>query len=375
MAKTLTDKGFTYDVRGTIHLMLQVSGVTFHEFYTDPLAGIETFRPEHFRTVENMYRVRVNPVDITTPAISYGHLCSLGFDLVFPEGMGEVNYVRREESLSRWIELLEQDAILSDAGLFYLEYRDKLRQAYPGREIPWCMGYEGPLTTAYELRDMDIFFDVYDRPEQTKMLLDAVCDHTTRYIRIHRNINGKSFYAPEAGLCDDVAAMFPPGLWDEFVLPYWDNYYRPLTGGKRHLHCEDLTRDHLPYLKKADIHFFDPSVSRKLTPGMIRDNTPVPFSWRLADFHYRDLTTEDVQDWVFQSVADGANRVFTYVTQILTDPESIQKVETFAETAALARDMIDAGVSRQEIGNMVSPGGKKRFFDHWPLPRIEHEKS
>ncbi|MFO7636903.1 MAG: hypothetical protein R6W96_06315 [Clostridia bacterium] len=364
-----TEESFSFYVRSSVHLMLHVAGVTFHDYYTDPRAGIKVFGADSFRKADDMFDGILEPVGIGTPAISYGHLSSLGFELVFPDGMGEVNYVRQEKSPDEWIQLLQQDISLSVLGQFFLDYRDKLKDAYPGRDVSWNMGYQGPLTSAYELRDMDIFCDPYDDMAKTKKFLDAVGLSTSRYIRMYREINGVPQFMESAGMCDDVASMFPPKLWEELVLPYWDRFYRNLTDGTRHLHCEDMTVDHVKFLDRLGISRFDPSVSHKLTPGKIKANTSVPFAWRLVDFHYSEMTRQDVRDWVFKAVEEGASEVFTYATNLHADNEGIGKVKEFHQAAGLVQQMMKEGATREDIGKMVSQQGRKRFFDNWPHPR------
>ena len=38
------------------------------------------------------------------------------------------------------------------------------------------LGYEGPMTSAYELRDLDVFTDIYDAPEKFKRFMDLLTE-------------------------------------------------------------------------------------------------------------------------------------------------------------------------------------------------------
>jgi hypothetical protein len=360
------EKGFSYRVLSSVPLMLHAAGISLHEFNTDPSAGIEVYSPRTYDKVREMFNDILTPVGMSTPPVSYGHLCSLGFELVFPEGVGEVNYVHQHRSLDEWIRILQKDIEMSDTGRFFLEYREKLMEAYPGKHTGWSMGYEGPITSAYELRDMDIFYDFYDHPVKLKEFLHALTANILQYVKIHRKINGVPYQSQDAGLCDDIAAQVPPPLWEEYVVPYWDEYYSPQTSFKRFLHCEDMTREHMGFLEKAGITFFDPSISAKLTPEIIRENSRVPFTWRLGDFHYPDLSETDIEDWVFRAVEDGASEVHTFATNLHADRHNIAKVTAFYNAAREAKKLLESGYTRKQIGEMVSAEGRKRFFSRWP---------
>jgi hypothetical protein len=48
------------------------------------------------------------------------------------------------------------------------------------------------------------------------------------------------------------------------------------------------------------------------------------------------------------------------------DKATVAKIKAFHEAAANAKEMYDAGATREEIGKLVSPSGRKKFWDHWP---------
>jgi hypothetical protein len=169
-------------------------------------------------------------------------------------------------------------------------------------------------------------------------------------------------------MADDIAAMVPARLFEEFVIPYWDQYYRGLTTGARSAHVEDLRPEQLPFLERIGLSQYDPSISPKLNPRLIRDGCRVPFAWRLESFHYPTLTPQDVTDWVFQAVADGASSVFTSIDGIVCRTENVPKVMAFIAAAREAKRILKAGGSRVEIGRLVSAAGRAKFWDHWPDP-------
>ena len=172
---------------------------------------------------------------------------------------------------------------------------------------------------------------------------------------------------PESsGLADDVASMLSPELWPEFVLPFLEQYYNGLTTGKRTAHIEDLRPSQLQFLEKLNLVSYDPSVSAKLNPKTISQMTRVPFSWRLCNFHYPDLTAEETADFVYQAVADGASGVFSYVCHGMCNNESVKKVHSFISAGKKVEAMLGKGASPEEIGELASDSGKRKFWDNWP---------
>ena len=132
------------------------------------------------------------------------------------------------------------------------------------------------------------------------------------------------------------------------------------------MHTEDHTYKTMKFLEDAKITYFDPSISHKLNPILIRDNCRIPFGWRMGSFHFRDLSVTDVKDWVYKAVEDGANKVFTHITKLMHDDATVLKVKAFHEAAVNAKTMFDAGATRDEIGKLVTADGRTKFWDKWP---------
>jgi hypothetical protein len=347
-------------------VLLRLSGISDREFNLSADAGIEAYRHRHL--VTELFGDGVAMPAPSTPPISYGHINGLGIDLVFPES-GEVNYCHENRSLEECIAVCRQQVDFGASGMapHYLEYRRRLQEAFPGEQIGFAYSSEGPLTTAYELRGMDVFTDAYDDPQGFKELLDV----TVRSVVAFRHFQARLRGAPEVnpsgfGLYDDVAAMFSPSLWPELVLPYFETYYRLTTTGRRMLHTEDLTEDHLRFLEGLEITDYDPSISHKLNPQIIARGCRVPFRWLMGGFHFLLLDEQGVRDWVFQAVADGASCVFTRIAAELVSEEGAQLVRAFADAASHALRVLAEGASREEVGALVSAEGRRRFWKHWP---------
>jgi hypothetical protein len=242
-----------------------------------------------------------------------------------------------------------------------------LLKAFEGKFCTFWFSAEGPLTSAYALRGSNVFYDVYDNPIAFKEFMTLLVDSIIDYRRFVSSIYG---YQPVnkdcVGLCDDIAAMFSPSLWPEFIIPFIDQYYLGLTTGRRHAHIEDLTPDHLPHLETIGIVDYEPSVSAKINPKIIANRCRIPFHWSLQSFHFTQLTHQDVKDWVLQAAADGASYIFITLSNGMTKEPYLGKVRVFIETCKNVKKMLDDGDSREIIGSYVSENGKNKFWSNWP---------
>ena len=323
----------------------KLAGVPHHRLFYDLDAIIEAY------TVGKPRALEIFGHDITIPppfweGISYGHANALGCELVFPED-SEVATRPIYGSLEKGIDALRQDIDFSASGRipYYLDLWKKLQRAFPEEQLSFGgLKAEGPMTTAWILRGHDFFTDVYDDPPLAREYLAAVTDSIIQFQRFIRRVNG----APEVsewgvGLVDDIAAMFRPELWPEWVIPFEEQYFRGLTThtgpttGKRHAHIENLAPSHLPYLDTMDIYSFDPSVSPRLTPSLVRDGCRSRFSWLLNPMQLRDFSEENVRRWVEESVAGGASHLELHIERIACDVASARKLAAFLKSAKNGR--------------------------------------
>ena len=278
---------------------------------------------------------------LSTPAISYGHINGLGCELRFPEG-GEVAPLPCYSSLEEGLDRLKESVDFAKQGLapFYLRFKQEMEKAFPEETVHFSYGLEGPVTTGYLLRGQDFLTDLMDRPQKSAEFLESVTRSILDFHAFRCSLRGSpTRNATGAGLCDDCASMVPPRLWDSLVFPHWSAYYQGMTTGKRSAHVEDLRPAQLPLLEKAGLWQYDPSISPQLTPEIIRDRCRIPFAWRLGSFHYRDMSPDDVQEFVFRAKAAQASRVFTIVAGPLCQPDAVRKVLAFIEACKEAADI------------------------------------
>jgi len=368
------DSKFSWSVSSSYLALLEITGINIKEMFLNPSAGIELYRKGR-PLLQERYGPDVGLPSPISPPISYGHINTLGVELLFPEG-GEVNHGTLCATLQEGIEILRRPVDFANAGMtpFFLEYWRKMKEAFPGENVGFAFKGEGPLTTAYTLRRDEFFYDPYDKPELTKEFLRLVTDSIIQFNRFLRNkIHGvPGEIDPDGtGLADDVASMLGPDLWPEFVMPYLEQYFRGLTTGKRSAHIEDLRPEQLRFLEQLQLTRYDPSVSPKLNPKIIRDKTRVPFLWRLCNFHYPSLTAQETADFVFQATADGASGVFTSVCHGMCDEATAKKVHSFIAACKTVDKMLNKeGASREDIRELVSTAGRKKFWDNWPTKTV-----
>lgn len=344
-----------------------LAGIPVKDFYLDPGACIEAYRKGR-PLVREMFGPDIPPAPLMTPMVKYGHVNAVGAEVNFPDG-GEPHHVPPFSSLEEGIRRLEKTVDFAGAGLtpFFLEMRRKLQAAFPDEKVHWGWQWEGPITTAWELLGLPFMYDLLEKPEEMRRFLKLSTASIVEYCRFFCRIEGTEVLDPEPDhgrLCDDIAAMVPPQLWPEIVLPAWEMFYTGPTPA-RILHCEDMKPVHLQFLEQLALADYDPGISPKLNPQIIHANTRVPFAWRLGGFHYRSMSCEDVRDFVRCAAVDGASSVFTWIEAAMCNEETVPKVRAFIDTARETTRLIRDGAGREEIAERITAAGRRKFWAHW----------
>lgn len=330
---------FTWSVSCGMSGYARLAGVPLDRIFMDAEAIIEAYikgRP----LAEELFGPDVRMGGPTWQGISYGHANCLGAELIFPED-SEVAHKPLYNSLDEGISALKKEVDFSRQGMFpfYLDMWEKLKQAFPEEKITFHFKAEGPITTGWILRGHEFFIEMLTEPERMQEYLELITESVVAYKRLLNRINGRPEVSSEGdSLADDIAAMVAPDRWPDTVMPYLERYYQGLTSGHRYAHIEDLTAGHLKYLDQLGLRLYDPSVSPRLSPKVIRDNCSVPFQWRLNEIDYPGLGCEEIESWVFEAVAGGAARVITDAVL-----ESPGKVQAFIRAAARVKGFLDNG--------------------------------
>ena len=357
---------FRWSVSVATDVILKLTGTSVRDFCLNPQAGIEAYRQGR-PLARRRFGPDVSLPAVFTPKIFYGFSNALGSELIFPED-SEVGQSHIYHSLAQGIAALQKPVDFAKAGMapHFLDYRRQLFKAFPNEPIGYGLSAEGPLTTAYELRGQDFFIDILDDPELALQFLNLTTEGVIRYNHWTRPLHEAPPISPDGThLKDDLASLVPARMWPQFVLPFWEQYYRGLTTGRRTAHVENLRAEQLKFLETIGLVSYDPSVSPMLNPRIINANCRVPFAWKVFSFQYRGMNCQDVQDVVFQAVADGASAVATTYTASFYDEQAQQKISAFTIAAKQVQQMLQKGATREEIGNCVSPAGKDKLWDHW----------
>jgi hypothetical protein len=328
-----------------------LAGVRFDRIFTEAEAIAEAFTRG-----EPMARELFGPdVRYGGPGwagISYGHVNCLGAPLIFPED-SEVAMEPIHSSLDAGIAALEHDPAWAQAGMmpFYLDLWQQLKKQFPDREILFGgFGMEGPLTTAWELRGHDFFTDPHEEPEKCRLYLELVTRSVADYAGFLRRVNGlPARSADSVCVCDDIAALFSPASWPEWVLPHEEQYFALQTDGPRHAHIEGMVPAHLPHLDALGLAQFDPSVSPRLRATDLRDRCRVPFQWRLNSMQVRDFSAAEVRRYVLEGVADGASGVFLNLIRDTLSPDAVRKAHVFMDTAREVERRLNDGCPREQL--------------------------
>mgnify|MGYP005837636101 CR=1 FL=1 len=135
-------------------------------------------------------------------------------------------------------------------------FQDQMRagREFAGRPIASAglsgLGTDGPWTVATNLRGVELYSDLYERPEFVRDLLDRITEATIRRVRILRRIANQK-PGPGYGYADDSIQLLSTKHVREFVIPYHRRLIEALeTPGERRIHlCGDATR-HFPLLKQ-----------------------------------------------------------------------------------------------------------------------------
>lgn len=358
---------FTWSVGSTVTALIALTGIRYRDYFLDFETNVRMYQ-EGEAKLAKLFGGFAMP-QMITPAVSYGHVSCLGAELLFPEN-GEVGLRHPCSSVKEGVKLLKskRGCDLSKEGMFpfYAGFAEKLRAAFPSRSVRFGFGVEGPLTTAYELLGDRIFTEIYDEPEATLEFFDLLSDSINDYGALVRRVEGDPPYPDsEAYMADDVASMLPDALWPEFVLPYWEKYYRFRTNGRRNIHIEGLLPRQLKFLEQALVERFDPSISPMLTPAIIARTCRVPFMWRIGSFHFPQMSRKDTADFVYSAAADGACNVHTYIAGDTLDPETVEKIHIFRDTAQKVQKLLEAGTPRAEMMQYTGYGDSAEYWDHW----------
>jgi len=315
-----------------IDAFIYLSGVGFAEYYTNPAVFKKAFETGR-RAVNDMFGDVMEYMSLpglTCPPLSYGHLGCIGAKMVYPEN-SDPNMVKMVDSIEEGIKWLERDWDFSKSGLFklYDAYYQKIKEDFPDQKINFSgLGIEGPVTSAVLMRGQDFYINMYEKPEESKKFLFLMTESIIKYQKFINKIN--HIAKSDIGICDDFAGFVAPGMYDEFVIPYWNQFYKGLNAtNSRFLHCEGMSRAHLPYLAKCGINYFQPSVSPLLTCNMLAEDLDIEYDWLLPTFELANMDQSQIENWVYKTEATGVKLIRTQAGRYLLQNHGTEKIYYF----------------------------------------------
>ncbi|NIA14802.1 MAG: hypothetical protein GWP08_12060 [Nitrospiraceae bacterium] len=274
-------------------------------------------------------RLGVPPPRPRLAGFSYCHVSTLGAPVVFAKG-SEPNVspiLHRPEDIDALRE--PTDPLACGVVPERLASLERLLERRPDAHRGIGHAYEGPLTSASLLMGPDFFVLPHSDPERAHRLIAFCVESSLRYAHAINAHFGKPETPGPAGIPDDFAGIFPPELFAEFVVPYWDRMYEGLGATERHLHSELLRVGHLPFLAGLGINVYDPSADQYLTPEILREHCPVPFTGRIQSWHIRDKSPQDLQAMYRQIAACEPVNISFY----MSFPQEEEKIRALLATA------------------------------------------
>lgn len=263
---------------------------------------------------------------------SYTHVSTLGARVVFADG-SEPNVLpilMKPEDIDAMQE--PDDYLSSGVAPQRIQVMEGLRKRHPNADSSLDLA-EGPLTTAGLLMGPQFFTLPYEDPARTHRLLRFVVESSLNYNRAVNGLTGKMPGEGPVGICDDFAGMYPPKLFDEFVLPYWERMYAEQHATERNLHSELLRVEHLPFLEHLGIAVFDPSADQYVSPPLLRKYCPVPFTARILTWQVRDLTVGQLCRLYRDYAACEPVRISFYMAFVSEEEKISALLETAREMA------------------------------------------
>jgi len=272
-------------------LIARYAGVTLKQMHFDADAIIFAYK----KAGEITEKLGIEPLIPHLAGFTYPHVASLGCEVIFPEDSEPKPLPIIKESTD--IDNLSEpdDYLAAPLVQKKLESLENLLEEYPNAIKSIGHLYEGPATTAMLLMGEKFLTLPYDDPKRAHKLLEFSAKSAVNYANTIREKLELPIEPCPVSIPDDFAGIFPPSIFEEFVLPYWDILYLGMQATERHLHSELLRANHLPLLKKVNIDLFDPSADQYLTPKFLRDNCPCRFTLCIKEWEIDNFSIEELE--------------------------------------------------------------------------------
>ncbi len=272
--------------------MAEVGDVPQSRLHTDVESICKAY--EAIRPVAR--RLGVAPPVPRIAGFCYTHLAALGCEVVYSEYAEPTvrPLIHRPEDID---ELQEpEDYLAAEVIQQRIGVCEQLRERYP--ESPGFIGHllEGPITTAVMVMGPSFFTLPYDDPKRAHALLEFCTQSGLNYAGAICEYFGTPIKRGPNGFPDDFGGMFPPTVFQEFVVPYWERIFRGLQATTRSLHSELLRVEHLPFLTRLKVDYFDPCADQYLTPELLSEYCPCQFTCTILPKHVHNLSKRQLEE-------------------------------------------------------------------------------
>ncbi len=306
-------------------LVSELSGATFYQLHFDAKTIVNAY--EKLKPLAE--RLGVSAPKPRLAGFAYPHIASLGAKIVFLEN-SEPNAEPLITSVDDIDKLAEPEDYLS-AQLIQqrLATLKELKQYVPTASNSIGHYYEGPITTAVLLMGQNFFMLPYDSPDKAHKLLEFCVHSAVNYTKSISKYFNTEIKPGRKSIPDDFAGMFPPKMFDEFVIPYWEKMYQGLMATERFLHSELLRTEHLAYLGKAKIDIFDPGADQYLTSEIVKTNCQCKFTARLQVWDIQQLSVDELK-MQYKNIASCNPVSISFSLNRLADEYKIKQLLEFA---------------------------------------------
>lgn len=257
-------------------------------------------------------RLGVNPPIPRVGGFCYTHLASLGTVSPLIKNPEEIDDLKEPEDYLK-AEIIQKR----------IKICEELRKRYP--ESPKFIGHllEGPITTAVMIMGQSFLTLPYDDPEQAHKLLAFCIKSALNYA----NSISKYFMTPiehgPNGFPDDFAGMFPPNIFQKFVVPYLEKIFQGLKITERDLHSELLRVEHLPFLEELRVKYFDPGADQYLTPELLHKHCPCKFQSRILCWQIYNLSVKELEK-MYRKISTFKPYIISFSMSRLKDEPKIK---------------------------------------------------
>jgi len=300
-------------------LLAEVGGVKQNELHFDVEAILQSY--ERIKPLAR--RLGVEPPIPRLAGFCYPHIASLGAKIVFAEDAEPKPFpiIHQPEEIDQLTE--PKDYLAAPLIQERLKICAEIKRRCP--QSPNFIGHplEGPITTAVLLMGSDFLTLPYDDPKRAHRLLKFCTKSALNYARTISEHFGTPIQPGLHGFPDDFGGMFPPKIFKEFVVPYWEEIFQGLKATERSLHSELLRVEHLPFLKELKIEYFDPSADQYLTPELLHQHCPCKFQSRILSLHIHDLSAEELEA-MYCKIAESKPYLISFSMSRLEDEPKIQ---------------------------------------------------